>query len=139
MLTGRTCAAGLAGFGVAYALSKAGHKVKVFERQPALGMPAGGLRVPPNMSKLLKKWVGAEELAKSAVLNVATPWYDCACARRPQQSPRLTTLVLRSAHWRADGRRAVEAGCDGRDRGRLLADEGAPAACGETAHALIRR
>ena len=31
------------------------------------------------MSKILKKWVGADELAKIACLNVATPWYDCEC------------------------------------------------------------
>ncbi|KAF7790248.1 hypothetical protein EIP86_001200 [Pleurotus ostreatoroseus] len=40
------------------------------------GVHAHGLRVPPNMSKILKKWVGADELAKIACLNVATPWYD---------------------------------------------------------------
>ncbi|PSR80361.1 hypothetical protein PHLCEN_2v6746 [Hermanssonia centrifuga] len=34
------------------------------------------------MSKILKKWVGAEELAKSAVLNVATPWYDLNTGER---------------------------------------------------------
>lgn len=67
---------GLAGFGVAYALSKAGHKVKVFERQPSLGMPAGGLRVPPNMSKILRAWAGAEKLDKISVLNIGTPWHN---------------------------------------------------------------
>lgn len=111
--------AGLAGFSVAHVLAKAGHSVRVLEKLPALGAPSGGLRVPPNMSKLLKKWVGAEELAKSAVLNVATPWYDCACGRPPRV--RGTTiahalslsLVLRSAHRRADGRRAMAAGSDG--------------------------
>ena len=67
---------GLAGFAVAYALAKSGHSVRVLERQPSLGTPASGIRVPPNMSKILKKWAGADELAKTAVLNVATPWYD---------------------------------------------------------------
>ena len=67
---------GLAGLSAAYTLSKAGHKVRLLEKQPALGVPAAGVRVPPNMSKLFKKWVGAEELNKTAVLNVATPWYD---------------------------------------------------------------
>ncbi|GJE93239.1 FAD/NAD(P)-binding domain-containing protein [Phanerochaete sordida] len=28
------------------------------------------------MSKILKKWAGGDELAKTAVLNIATPWYD---------------------------------------------------------------
>lgn len=68
--------------------------MRVLEKQPALGFPSSGLRVPPNMSKLLKKWVGADELAKTSVLNVATPSYDRACAassarRRRHCSPRL--------------------------------------------------
>ncbi|KAJ3520412.1 hypothetical protein NM688_g9165 [Phlebia brevispora] len=67
---------GLAGFAVAFTLCKGGHKVRVLEKQATLGAPSSGLRVPPNMSKILKKWVGAEELAKIACLNVATPWYD---------------------------------------------------------------
>ncbi|EKM50084.1 uncharacterized protein PHACADRAFT_46976, partial [Phanerochaete carnosa HHB-10118-sp] len=67
---------GLSGLSVAHVLSKAGHSVRVLEKLPALGAPSGGLRVPPNMSKILKKWVGGEELAKTAVLNIATPWYD---------------------------------------------------------------
>ena len=67
---------GLAGFGVAFALSKAGHRVRVFERHTELGHTAGGLRIPPNMSKILKSWAGEEALMKFAVLNVGTPWYD---------------------------------------------------------------
>lgn len=67
---------GLAGFSVAHVLAKAGHNVRVLEKLPALGAPAGGLRIPPDMSKLLEKWVGAEELRKTAVENTATPLYD---------------------------------------------------------------
>lgn len=78
---------GLAGLGVAYALSKAGHKVKLFEKQPSLGIPAGGLRVPPNMSKILKAWAGAEELAKISVLNVGTPWHSCKTIIHIAQRP----------------------------------------------------
>ena len=70
---------GLSGFSVAHVLCKAGHSVRVLEKLSALGTPSGGLRVPPNMSKILKKWVGPEELAKTAVLNIATPWHDCMC------------------------------------------------------------
>ncbi len=62
---------------MAFMLSKGGHKVRVLEKQNDLSTPSSGLRIPPNMSKILKKWVGAEELAKIACLNVATPWYDC--------------------------------------------------------------
>jgi hypothetical protein len=67
---------GIGGFSVAYALAKAGHKVRVLERQLGLGTPAAGLRVPPNMSKILCRWIGEEELRKHAVVNLETPWYD---------------------------------------------------------------
>ena len=67
---------GLAGLATAYALQSVGHTVRVFEKQPSLGAPAGGLRVPPNMRKILKSWVGEEELRKTAVLCVGTPWHD---------------------------------------------------------------
>ncbi|KAI0091577.1 hypothetical protein BDY19DRAFT_931199 [Irpex rosettiformis] len=67
---------GLAGLATAYALQAAGHSVRVFEKQPSLGVPAGGLRVPPNMSKILKSWAGEEELHKTAVLCVGTPWHN---------------------------------------------------------------
>ncbi len=62
---------------MAYMLSKAGHKVRVLEKLPDIGTSAAGLRVPPNMSKILKKWVGEEELRKTAVRNLASPWWDC--------------------------------------------------------------
>ena len=99
---------GLAGLSVAHVLCKAGHSVRVLEKLPELGSPSGGLRVPPNMSKILKKWAGGEELAKTAVLNVATPWYDCACqASSPHRSvanasPRVVTTGERmgEALWR---------------------------------------
>lgn len=71
------CVAGLAGLSAAYTLAKSGHKVRLLEKQNALGVPAAGVRVPPNMSKIFKKWVGEKELYKTAVLNVATPWYEC--------------------------------------------------------------
>ncbi len=73
---------GLAGLATAYALQTAGHNVRVFEKQPALGVLAGGLRVPPNMSKILKSWVGEEELKKTAVLCLGTPWHDRKCMIR---------------------------------------------------------
>ena len=71
---------GIAGLSAAYALCKAGHEVRVLEKAPKLGFPSSGLRVPPNMSKILKNWVGAEELDKLTVLNVATPCIDCKCS-----------------------------------------------------------
>ncbi|KAI0691115.1 FAD/NAD(P)-binding domain-containing protein [Cytidiella melzeri] len=67
---------GISGLSAAYALCQAGHKVRVLEKAPELGIPSSGIQVPPNMSKILKKWAGEEELHKTAVLNVATPCID---------------------------------------------------------------
>lgn len=37
------------------------------------------MRVPPNLSKMLRDWIGPEELEKNSVLCVGTPWIDCEC------------------------------------------------------------
>ena len=76
---------------MAYTLRKAGHSVRVLEKQAALGAPSSGLRVPPNMSKILRKWVGREELAKLSCLNVVTPWYDCESPLFPLTLPATRT------------------------------------------------
>lgn len=60
-------------------LRKGGHNVRVLEKLPASGTPAAGLRVPPNMSKILKRWVDEEELGKNSVLNLSSPWRDSKC------------------------------------------------------------
>ncbi|KAI0821440.1 FAD/NAD(P)-binding domain-containing protein [Irpex lacteus] len=67
---------GIAGLSAAYTLCMAGHRVRVLEQASELGYSSCGIRVPPNMSKILKKWVGSEELEKVAVLNTATPCID---------------------------------------------------------------
>lgn len=102
---------------MAFTLRKGGHKVRVLEKQNDLSTPSSGLRIPPNMSKILKKWVGAEELAKIACLNVATPWYDCEY--HPQLLPfrqksvnvvmSSSQSILCSRNRRIDGFRAMEA------------------------------
>ena len=78
----------------------------MFEKEPALGIPAGGLRVPPNMSKILKAWAGPDELARIAVLNVGTPWHnrECACG-----AVRCAADGARSGDGREDGLRRVAA------------------------------
>lgn len=35
--------------------------------------PSGGVRIPPNISKILREWVGKEELATVTSLNVGSP------------------------------------------------------------------
>ncbi|OCH96366.1 FAD/NAD(P)-binding domain-containing protein [Obba rivulosa] len=66
---------GIAGLAVAYVLADGGHRVRVVEKR-GLGEPAGGLRVPPNLSKILRKWVGPDELKRTAVRCVGSPFLD---------------------------------------------------------------
>lgn len=63
---------GLAGLTVALTLAEAGHRVRVIEKR-RLGVPAGGIRVPPNASKLLARWVPREELLRIGVPCTGSP------------------------------------------------------------------
>ncbi|KAI0730565.1 FAD/NAD(P)-binding domain-containing protein [Earliella scabrosa] len=65
---------GIGGLAVAYMLSNAGHRVRVLERHD-LNAPGAGVRVPPNLSKILRQWVGLEELMKVARRCVGSPFY----------------------------------------------------------------
>ncbi|KAI0793854.1 FAD/NAD(P)-binding domain-containing protein [Fomes fomentarius] len=71
MILGRACIGGLA---VAYVLSKAGHRVTVLE-QHDFDVPSGGQRIPPNLSKILRQWVGEEELMKVSTRCIGTPFH----------------------------------------------------------------
>ncbi|PFH46881.1 hypothetical protein AMATHDRAFT_82406 [Amanita thiersii Skay4041] len=48
--------AGIAGLASAYALGKSGHKVRVLESSSDSNRASGGIRIPPNLSKILKEW-----------------------------------------------------------------------------------
>ena len=63
---------GLAGLTVALTLAEAGHRVHVVEKR-GLGERAGGIRVPPNASKLLARWIPREELLRIGVLCTGSP------------------------------------------------------------------
>ncbi|KAJ6504887.1 hypothetical protein C8R47DRAFT_1104075 [Mycena vitilis] len=52
----------VAGLTAAYTLRQAGHKVLVLERRAAGTAVDGGLRIPPNMTRLLQTLPGASEL-----------------------------------------------------------------------------
>ncbi|KAI9438895.1 FAD/NAD-P-binding domain-containing protein [Lactarius psammicola] len=45
-----------------------GHKVRVLEKSSKLGEPAGGIRLPPNVTKILMEWGLEEEIRKTASL-----------------------------------------------------------------------
>ena len=65
---------GIGGMAAAYMLSKVGHRVRVVERY-ALDAPGGGMRVPPNLSKILRQWVGEEELRKVTTRCIGSPFH----------------------------------------------------------------
>ncbi|TFY56669.1 hypothetical protein EVG20_g8838, partial [Dentipellis fragilis] len=58
--------AGIAGLATAYALAASGHRVRVLEQLCGPGQHAGGVRIPPNVTKILLEWGLEEELTKRA-------------------------------------------------------------------------
>ncbi|KAJ7100673.1 hypothetical protein B0H15DRAFT_816951 [Mycena belliarum] len=58
---------GLAGTAAAFALQRAGHSVTVLERTDGTVRSHGGIRSPPNMTRILNHWGLAPALAKVAV------------------------------------------------------------------------
>ncbi|GLB44757.1 putative FAD binding domain containing protein [Lyophyllum shimeji] len=58
---------GLAGLGCAIALRRVGHRVQVLEADSGLNMQtSGGIRMPPNMSKILYHWGLHEQVQQIA-------------------------------------------------------------------------
>lgn len=55
--------AGIAGLATAFALAQSGHRVRIFERRSGINQRAVGVRVPPNLCKILYEWGLQEELA----------------------------------------------------------------------------
>ncbi|EIN05952.1 FAD/NAD(P)-binding domain-containing protein [Punctularia strigosozonata HHB-11173 SS5] len=59
---------GISGLAAAFALARAGHRVRVLEKsETGLGRKAGGVRVPPNLSKILVEWGLEDELSQSTI------------------------------------------------------------------------
>jgi salicylate hydroxylase len=59
--------AGLGGTSAAIALRRAGHRVVVFERAPALAEVGAGIQVAPNAARLLDRWGVMDKLAPRSV------------------------------------------------------------------------
>jgi salicylate hydroxylase len=66
----RPCLASLAvaGFSMAIGLALSGHAVRVLERNSTLGKPPGGIRLPPNVTKILVQWGLEDELRRRGSL-----------------------------------------------------------------------
>ncbi|KAJ7489334.1 hypothetical protein FB451DRAFT_1224554 [Mycena latifolia] len=58
---------GLAGIASAFTLQRAGHNVTVLERSDGKARSRGGIRSPPNMTRILNHWGLGPQLAKAAV------------------------------------------------------------------------
>ncbi|KAF2095114.1 FAD/NAD(P)-binding domain-containing protein [Rhizodiscina lignyota] len=48
--------AGLGGLAAAIGIAKAGHRVTIIERAPALAEIGAGIQIPPNSTRILKQW-----------------------------------------------------------------------------------
>ncbi|KAI0272531.1 hypothetical protein BC834DRAFT_1038601 [Gloeopeniophorella convolvens] len=62
---GKSCISGLS---TALGLARAGHTVRILEKDLGLGKPAGGVRLPPNVTKILVNWGLEEDLKRTASL-----------------------------------------------------------------------
>lgn len=63
---------GIAGLACALALRRIGHRVLVLEKDDGTDQVAGGCRLPPNMSKILKYWGFEPQLRDISVVSGAT-------------------------------------------------------------------
>lgn len=57
---------GIAGLAAAYALAASGHRVRVLEQARGLKRCPGGVRLPPNATKILSYWGVGKEIAQKA-------------------------------------------------------------------------
>jgi salicylate hydroxylase len=75
--------ASIAGLASALALARAGHRVTVLEQAGEHEQrPAGGLRIPPNVSKVFAHWGLGVELAAIAAESHMMRMYTCALPAR---------------------------------------------------------
>lgn len=59
---------GIAGLGNAYALARAGHRVRVLEKAPDFTEIGAGLQLAPNATRVLRDWGLLEEVVERGVL-----------------------------------------------------------------------
>jgi len=63
---------------MALGLALSGHTVRVLEKNQGLGANPGGIRVTPNVSKILAQWGLADELRKKgSLVREGSHLWDC--------------------------------------------------------------
>jgi salicylate hydroxylase len=68
----------VAGFSMAIGLALSGHTVRVLEKSPRLRNPPGGIRLTPNVTKILVQWgLEAELRKKGSLVREGSHLWDC--------------------------------------------------------------
>ena len=68
----------IAGLSMAIGLAMSGHSVRVLEKSPRFEKPPGGIRLPPNVTKILVQWGLEDELRKKgSLVREASHLWDC--------------------------------------------------------------
>lgn len=75
----------IAGLSMAIGLAMSGHTVRVLEKSPSLGNSPGGIRLSPNVTKILVQWGLEDELRKrGSFVQGGTRMWDCKSFDRLQ-------------------------------------------------------
>jgi salicylate hydroxylase len=80
---------------MALGLALSGHTVRVLEKNQGLGASPGGIRLTPNVTKILVQWGLANELrAKGSLVREGSHLWNCKCAeqRHPLSTLRRSAL-----------------------------------------------
>ncbi|TFY79624.1 hypothetical protein EWM64_g4393 [Hericium alpestre] len=72
---------GISGLATAYALASSGHKVRVFEAGRGLDRRAGGIRIPPNLTRILMEWGLAQQLQEKGSKYYGYMFYNRSIVR----------------------------------------------------------
>ncbi|KAI0266066.1 hypothetical protein BC834DRAFT_843152 [Gloeopeniophorella convolvens] len=84
---------GIAGLAAAYALAASGHRVRVLEREASVSNRPGGVRLPPNLTRILTYWGLEEELAQKATITTSSSILDMKTGHPIARSAWKTELI----------------------------------------------
>ncbi len=78
----------IAGLSMALGLALSGHTVRVLEKSETLGTTPGGIRLPPNVTKILVQWGLADELReRGSLVRGGTHIWDCKIGNHSDDPP----------------------------------------------------